>query len=137
MDGHFVSLLQLIVTLGWMLAYLVGVVIAVILLVRRRSAGRWVLVVAFFLGLAASICNQIGFRALAYSEREFVARVGHFGLNALNPQGGCCGALAILAIALGIWLLAREKPTEEAEEPTEEDGTATEIPHATKPVGEE
>jgi hypothetical protein len=134
MERNLIPLIQLIVALGWVLAYLVGIVIAVILLTRRRSAGRWVLVVAFSVGLAASICNRIGFRALVNSELESVARMGQFGLTALNPQGGCCGALVILAIALAIWLLAHEKPAEGAEEPAEDEATATEIPHTTKPV---
>ena len=118
MRGGLVSLLQLIIVLGWVLAYLAGMVIAIVLLVRRRTAGRWIMLAAFFLGLLASICNQAGFRAL--TAPRFSERLGFRGVAAVNRLGGCGGILAVAAIVLAIWLLSREKPAAAIEEETEE-----------------
>lgn len=131
---NIIPLFQLILALGWALAYLVGVVIAIILLVRRRTAGRWIMLAAFFLGLLASICNQVGFRALTDPQLRLFGRIGYRGVTALNFLGGCGGILAVVAIALAIWLLAREKPVAVTEEEAGDTGETTAIPHATKPV---
>jgi len=113
MERSLMPLLHLITALGWVLAFLLGAAIAVILLIRRRTPARWILTAAFAVGLVASVCNQVGFRALLNPQLRLAERIGLRGASAATLLGTGCGALAIAAIALGVWLLARETPAPE------------------------
>jgi len=92
------------------IAHLGGVVVAVILVVRRATVGRWLVLVGIAVPALASLCGgllSIGAGAAA----------GPLGLNmegymTLTTVNNVCGVtlevLGYVTLLIGIWLLAHE-----------------------------
>lgn len=107
------TILIIIIQLGWLLTYLAGVVVAIVLLARRRSAGRVVLLVGFLVALATSVCGGL-------TDRDTIGPWRQFMVEQVDPRittwafllSSCVGALAVAALVVGIWLLAHERPRE-------------------------
>lgn len=97
------SIIDIIVRLG-------GVVVAVILVVRRQTLGRWLIVAGTAVPTISLICNRISWivMPLALSQSRLDTDA-YFAIT--TGVGGACGGTGMLGyviLIVGIWLLARE-----------------------------
>lgn len=107
--------------IGWIgtLVPLVGVIVVIVLLVRRASVARWLILISFVMFLMASSGGQ---------SLLFTALVGD--LTDVDRAVEAAGVLAVLrplfevlgmsALCWGIWQMVREQSTEKAREAADE-----------------
>jgi hypothetical protein len=101
------------------IVHLGGVVVAVILVIRRATLSRWLILAGIAVPALATICNGISTFALpagvgqlgAYDPETYVAL-----MTGVNGVCGITSTLGYVVLLMGIWLLAKESHSDEVHE---------------------
>lgn len=117
------SVMGALLALLWVLRMLVpnvGLMIAAVLLFRRRTAAQWLILVGFFMFLIASTCSCLS--SIAIPVGMEVSEAADRWLFAIYEFWDTIFVLGLVAFIVAIWLLAREHPKERAEARVETPG---------------
>ena len=115
---QLMSVINMITFVVSSLVHLGGVVVAIILVARRSTLGRWLVLVGIAVPALAALCN--GLLPVAYGAAANAMSLDTEGYMALmttnNTCTGALGILGYLALLIGIWLLAHEGRTDAVNE---------------------
>lgn len=96
-----------------------GVVAAVILVSRRATLSRWLILAGIAVPAVAAICNGVSTFALPAGVGQLGTYDPEFYMVLITSVNGVCGitsTLGYVVLLVGIWLLAREGDEEEVHE---------------------